>query len=1199
MKTTRRIGKLRKRDGKGVSRREAREVIAKGEWLREVRHRGMYPLDAPGMPLPGPNFVRHAQSLGDEETKEEKIKVDDPTKKSGKRTETRYAIGGVLERLYLKALRKPGFSIPIELRGGRTKDVTFVPGHIWGQHIQQYKDSMLSPDIDATGTDGPHKADVMVVGKMPGREEEDQLRNFIGPSGEVLIRLLSLLRVKGSPRWYTTNLLKYRPPDGTTNVRAAWLKDCMPLLHQELRIVRPKYILCLGADASKALLGSRFGVGYMDGRVMELKYNVGIKPGDEETHTALVMTVIHPAQVAREQSLERQLERGLSRFNLLQQGIRFDKEEKGVLHDVITDLDELEQYLAEIEGDPKKKDSVIAMDAEWHGEHAVNKNAYLRTIQLSWRPKHCICVKLRSQGGKLAFFDSDGEPALDQAIDRLREFIKGKRGKFRKKRVVGHFFNADLEHLVEAGLDIEDEFQVPLYDLDLRKCDSRRKKLYKKLGFKRTVPAWVRTRYEGGADTGLMAHAVEESARYALEALLMRYTTVPRYDVWLHDWREAYCKEHGLKAGALEGYGECPDYILCPTPEERAKHGTLNYACYDADGTLRLYYELNKLLDYDHDGNCCREAFWESQIAAPAVLEIHRNGIPVDRPRIDALTKSFMAARASQERRVKRWAQWPEFNIRSVQHVKEFLFGEDLNGKVTPDGSTIRIRPAKGETCGFCDGTGKKDGKSKSKYGCKACRGTGKSPGGRSLYLEPLITTSKPPKLWSDVVSWGKEDQFSPSTNKMVLSVLAQENEEFDKQVNWIRDYRFLDQVLKTVLRPPATDDEGNWLYESDSEGGGTENLIYEAGLASQVCDDGRVRTHMYQTKETGRWSSARPNLQNFAKQRDPDYERLLGDEYKHKLRSILMASPGHVLLEADYVGAELYGMAIMSGDRLMIEHATRNQLPEEDPLFYDIHSNVAVMAFNLKCEPTKTGLASIKKKHLRIVAKSVIFGIAYGRGAKAIALAAKEQGVRITVDEAQRVIDTIFAMYPGLIPFFDECKNRSQGIVVRSDGSIGRDPSQRWLCHCFGRFRRFPYVDDFALQGEFERQAMNFPIQGMIASAVSRAIAYLKDYKRQVGDPDLFRILLQIHDAILLEVPYENVEFVAQEVLPWAMCKMVPIYPSTLGGKPTGAGPYHLGIEADVMEHWGEKLSVEVAKERGMPTGTWAGDGVVVNFAA
>lgn len=1139
-------------------------------WLARVCKSGMYPLSAFGMPLPGPNFKLHAESLGDDSVISD-VKIKTPPKAEGKKPGTKTVTtltraGDVLSDLYQRALREPGFTLPIHMRGGVTKTVTFVPGHIWGQHIDSYANSSYSGN--AIPVDGPHPAKVMVIGKMPWRRETEELRNLLDATGEILVTYLrDRLKIEGINDWYVTNLVKFMPPDESTTIKSAYLKDCLPLLHQELRIVKPKYILCLGADATKALLGNKYSVSYMDGRVIEYTYPTGLHENDPQPHTALVMSVIHPVNITRDEALGRQLERGLARFGMLQRGIRFDKAESDIDHRVISDLDELWATLLEAEHDPAKKDSVIGVDAEWQGEHPVNKGSYLRTVQFAWLPKKAACIKLRGVGGIRSFVDAEGKPAEKRAIAMLRAFFKGQKlngVKFRRKRVVGHFFNSDLEWLVANGLDIQDEFLVPLYDLNVKDPNQpeRLRQLYRKKGYKGRVPAWVRTRYEGGGDTGLRAHAIEESTSYGLEALAMRYTTAPRYDVQISDWITAYCKEHNLKAGQLEGFGNCPDHILCPTAEEREQYKTHNYACYDADVTLRIWYEQEKLLDCDYQGNCCREAFWENQIATPAVLEIHTNGILLDRKRVDYLTEKFIDARKRQEKKIKDWSRWPEFNIRSVQHVKEFLFGAKLNGKVTKDGKPIRIRP----------------------------------PAGRSLKLQPLLNTSKPPKQWAEIVEQGKENEHSPSTNKTVLSIMAQENPDEATQINWIRDYRFLDQVLKTVLRPPREDDEGNWLYEPDpfDTGGGAEQLIYDAGLCSVICDDGRVRTHIYQTKETGRWASARPNLQNMSKQRDPDYVRLLGGEknakgkwvggdYKFPLRSVFKASPGHVLLEADYIGAELYGMAIMSGDPTMIDHATRNQLDEDDPNYYDIHSNVAVMAFSLDCKPTKKGLDEIGKAHLRIIAKNVIFGIAYGRGAKAIALAAKEQGIKISVDDAQKVIDTIFVMYPGLVPFFDEAKQRSA--------------KARWICHCFGRFRRFPFTNDKTLRAEFERQAMNFPIQGMIASAVDRAIAYLWDYKRNCGNPKLFRILLQIHDAILLEVPYEHVEFVAEQVLPWAMRDQVAIYPTRLDGRPTDVGPYRLGIDAEVMLHWGEKLKADQAAEIGLTKSKYSRPGVKVSY--
>jgi DNA polymerase I-like protein with 3'-5' exonuclease and polymerase domains len=594
----------------------------------------------------------------------------------------------------------------------------------------------------------------------------------------------------------------------------------------------------------------------------------------------------------------------------------------------------------------------------------------------------------------------------------------------------------------------------------------------------------------------------------------------------------------------LEGYGECPDEILVP------------YGIYDADATLRLFYALNELLDHDYEGNCCREPFWESMITLPAILEMHQSGIAINKERLDYLTEAFMSARGEMEVKIQGWAKWPEFNVRSVQQVREFLFGEALNGKVTEDGSIMSVRPEDAE----------------------------------SLYVDPLIDTSKPPTPWWKVVEKGLQDERNPSTNKSVLAILAQDNLEVADQINWIRDYRFIDQVLKSVLRPPVVDDDGYWL-EDDDASGGLGGLVFDAGLASVICDDGRVRTHIYPTADTGRWKSARPPLQNLSKQRDSDYERMLGKSYKFKLRTIMKAAPGHILLESDYKGAELYGMAIMASDETMIDHAVRNQLPDEGynergqeeeggkcphPDFYDIHSNVAVFAFKLDCPATKAGLKTIGKAHLRIIAKNVIFGIAYGRGAKAIALQAKEQGVEITVQETEQVIAAIFEMYPGLVPFFEECRRR-----CREEG---------WLCSCFGRFRRFGHTSDFKLQGDFERTAMNYPIQSMIASAMDRAVAQLHQYREEVGDPEMFKMLLAIHDAVLLEVPYDRVERVLDEVLPTCMVDRVPIYPSSLDGMPNGDGPYYLGIDSDVMEHWGEGISKARAAELGIPEVTKKG---------
>lgn len=1122
----------------GKSLRAKQYLLSKMKEIREGS--AVYPLDAPEMPTlyGGSAFLQHAQAVGSE---------------------------GDIQFLYeaiRSALRDNAFTLPVEIAAHQTKDVNFLTGHLWGDEVK-----------------GPRPAEVMIINKNPWGLSVKEKRCLCDEDGRLLNSILEQCKMPKVGSIYVTNLVKFLPPNGKTTFRAQWVKDGAYLLQQEIKIVRPKYILCLGTDASKALLGDGRGVNEMQGKVVKYSYNYALSKEDVDSSwaEASVMTVVHPKQTIRDQSAIRALETGVANFVNLTKGkdISFDS---NVSHSVVASLDELIYFLAEIDMKYNPVEEVIAVDAEWHGQHPVNDGSYMRTIQIAWKPKHAIGILLHHAGGKI---NEDLNIKDPEVLSLINTFFKGGKvavtrsdgstfeTKFKRKRVVGHFFNADLEWLVHAGINIQECFSCKLYDLDLPAIEDVPAKAkgiitaYLQDGFKtgETVPAWYRTKYEGGADTGLMCHAIEETANYKLELLAARYLNAPRYDQDLQNWKTNYCKSEGMSSDALEGYGECPDSILLP------------YAMWDADVTLRLYYKLNPLLDCDYDENCCREAFWESQIATPAVLDIHRSGLTLDKERVDFLTVQFVKSRDQIEHNIREHLNWSDFNIRSLTQLKEALFGHKLNGKKDKlTGGYVRIRP----------------------------------PDAKTLGIMPLYDTSKPPKSWEEIRQEGKESLHSPCTSKQVLSILAQtvSNKEAVKLIEMIRDYRFLDQALKTVLRPPLTDKETQeTLYDEDG------NMEYDKGLASCCCSDGKIRTHMYQTKETGRWSSARPNLQNISKKRDPDYERLLGSNYKYKLRSVLKASPGHVLIEADYVGAELFGMAVMAGDSVMIDHAVRNQLPEDHPDFYDIHSNVAVNAFKLKCPPTKKGLDGIGKLHLRIVAKSVIFGIAYGRGAKAISIAAKEEGIDITVEEAKSVISTIFNTYPQLTPFFDGCKERAAGASrINPEGEQDSDQAShrpRYLCNCFGRFRRFPdSTGNEELRAEFERQAMNFPIQSMIASVVSRALGYLMDYRdrQRLKGHNMFNLVLQVHDAILLEVPYKYVKHVCEYVLPNYMRKSVPIYPTYLTGsregEPTGAGPYYLGIEGEVMVHWGEKLFDDEAKKYGLPTGKGIVDGCVFHYS-
>lgn len=609
---------------------------------------------------------------------------------------------------------------------------------------------------------------------------------------------------------------------------------------------------------------------------------------------------------------------------------------------------------------------------------------------------------------------------------------------------------------------------------------------------------WELTRTLGGFDTGLAAHACDEAAELKLERLVRRHCHVPDYGEPLRAWRKEYCKRASITEEQLDGYGDCPDEILLP------------YGNYDADATRRLFDVYNRpggLLDRDAFARSSRRPFWIAMRATPAILEMEMTGIRVSRERLEQQAARFHTRRDQLERQIRDWARWSGFNHRSVQQCREFLFGESLSGRVDKaSGRPTRIRPEDA----------------------------------RSLGLTPVKTTGKPARDWSQIVERGETSQRLPSTDRETLSILAIRC----PQAGWLRDLRFIDQALKTVLRVPA---------ESDVAAGPRSRT----SLLSHTHADGRIRTHIFQTLDTGRYSSSRPPLQNIGKRREADYERILGPFYLGPLRSAFEASPGHVLVEADYIGAELAAMAWLSGDEAMIEHVRRNGLPEGNPEHYDIHSNVAIRAFRLDCEPTKQALKDAGHGHLRSVAKSVVFGIAYGRGARAIARSAMEEGTHLSAAEASTVIAAIFDTYPELRSFFDACRRRA--------GHPG------WLENAYGRRRRFHERHAPEQRSRHERQAMNFPVQSLIADAVSRALDKLHGYRETpLGRGLDFRILLQIHDAVLLEVPVPQLGRVVDEVIPACMVDSVPVVPHHPNGTRIERGPYHLAVETAVFDRWG-----------------------------
>ena len=268
--------------------------------------------------------------------------------------------------------------------------------------------------------------------------------------------------------------------------------------------------------------------------------------------------------------------------------------------------------------------------------------------------------------------------------------------------------------------------------------------------------------------------------------------------------------------------------------------------------------------------------------------------------------------------------------------------------------------------------------------------------------------------------------------------------------------------------------------------------------------ETGRIHTSYSQTTAaTGRLSSSKPNLQNIP----------IRTARGREIRRAFIAPQDHVLLSADYAQIELRILASLAGDEAMKQAYIDGE---------DIHTRTAARVFGVRPEEVT--------REQRTKAKEVNYGIPYG--ISAFGLAAR---LRCSRGEAQELIDTYNRGFPAVASFLVEQveKAREQGYA---ETLLGR---RRYLPDINARNRN--------VRSAAERVAVNMPIQGTQADMIKRAMISV-DRKLNEGGYGT-RMLLQVHDELVLEVPMDEVEAVRAMVvkeMSEALPLQVPIEVST-----------------------------------------------------
>ena len=261
----------------------------------------------------------------------------------------------------------------------------------------------------------------------------------------------------------------------------------------------------------------------------------------------------------------------------------------------------------------------------------------------------------------------------------------------------------------------------------------------------------------------------------------------------------------------------------------------------------------------------------------------------------------------------------------------------------------------------------------------------------------------------------------------------------------------------------------------------------YADGLTQYISEDGRIHGTFNQTiTATGRISSTDPNLQNIP----------IRMEMGKAIRKVFVPKNGFVFLDADYSQIELRILAHMSGDEKLIEAYNSSA---------DIHRATAAQVFGVPLDEVTD--------EQRRNAKAVNFGIIYGMSSFGLS-----QDLSISRKEAKEYIERYFASYPTIKTFID--------------GLVSDAKEKGYSLTMYNRRREIPEIksSNFMQRSFGERVAMNAPIQGTAADIIK--LAMINVYNALKEHNLRSRLILQVHDELLVETAEDEVETVKQIML-------------------------------------------------------------------
>lgn len=666
-------------------------------------------------------------------------------------------------------------------------------------------------------------------------------------------------------------------------------------------------------------------------------------------------------------------------------------------------------------------------------------------------------------------------------------------------------------------------------------------------------------------DTMYAAHLCNEYETVGLERLSVRYTPLGRYDLAL--MQEIREKEIDVEN---RGYIDLSDEVIIP------------YGCTDVDVVMLTYPVFKERLKEQN----LEQLYYEEvlPVATDVGIELKASGLPMDVVRLEELTQTYNKRYESMRNDLKERMKADAF-ARFIQAagkvqldvvleatslyantISPDKFEEYIRAKVTAlQWSSLEPFVKHLKNCSYApkvDQTYDSDEAGDDMGGFNI-----NSPDHlevflfRVLGLTPLKSTGKPSCSWSRVLMMPVDRQktYRPSTDSQTLEILRDD----DPLVQEIWRTKKVGNIIKSFLRKD------------------------HQGLHKYIHTDGRLYYDISFLTETGRGRTWSPNAQNWPKKADAVMKEIFGkDNMPPSIRSCVIAPEGYVLLEADYIAAELFVAAYLSGDTNMI-----GALTSPDPNYVMVMRGNALMAVRESTlKPEERGMVVIDDKGQpvrpkrdlhwemaeevankirealdkdkdRVAAKSGNFGIPYGMIARTFARKVRaETGQPYSEEEAEKFIEGHKRKFPQLHDYLEQ-----QERIVYSE--VGGGVST----NAYGRKRRFYLGPEFCdlsekqqsrLTGALGRESRNFPIQSYVGDSINVACVLFTRLRNHMKLQT--KLLLILHDALLFLVPESEVETVKKLV---ATCMSDATVHNTLGGV------FRLDTEIEIYKRWTEKI--------------------------